>query len=100
MKIGCISSNGNSVEPVDLSVIKETVYELEIVVVKHPRHYPRYRIDTTTIAYASSHEGAESLMNEAINSGKWEKDDIFCFNIYKRPIDLQGRRSIVLTLNR
>ena len=89
MKIGCISSKGNSVEPVNLSVIKETVYELEIVVVKHPRHYPRYSIDTSTIAYASSREEAENLMKEAISSGKWKKDDIFCFNIYKRPIDFE-----------
>ena len=28
-------------------------------------------------------------MLEAINSGKWKKDDIFCFNIYQRPVDFE-----------
>ena len=46
MKIGCITSDGKSVEQVDLSVVKETVYELEIVVVNHPRHYPKYKVSS------------------------------------------------------
>ena len=87
MKIGCISSNGNSVEPVDLSVIKETVYELEIVVVKHPRHYPRYRIDTTTIAYNLYNHGpiiarinayCEPFYSNFQNERNLIRDDINC----------------------
>ena len=54
MKIGCITSDGKSVEQVDLSVVKETVYELEIVVVNHPRHYPKYKVSPQTIAFADT----------------------------------------------
>lgn len=58
MKIGCITSDGKSVEQVDLSVVKETVYELEIVVVNHPRHYPKYKVSSQTIAFADTQKGS------------------------------------------
>ena len=89
MKIGCITSDGKSVEQVDLSVVKETVYELEIVVVNHPRHYPKYKVSPQTIAFADTQKEAEELIQDALESKKWKTEDIFCFYIYERPIDYE-----------
>lgn len=84
MKIGCITSDGKSVEQVDMSVVKETVYELEIVVVNHPRHYPKYKVSPQTIAFADTQKEAEYLIQDALESKKWKTEDIFCFYIYER----------------
>ena len=81
MKIGCITSDGKSVEQVDMSVVKETVYELEIVVVNHPRHYPKYKVSPQTIAFADTQKEAEELIPAALESKKWKAEDIFCFYI-------------------
>ena len=89
MKIGCISANGESLKPLDLSVIKETVFELEIVTVVHPYRYPEYEVTTETIAFSESRENAENLMQELLTLNKYMQEDIFCFNIYERPIDFE-----------
>ena len=89
MKIGCFSSDGVSVEQVDLTVIKETVFEIEVVEVLHPRRYPKYKVSSRTIGFSSSLNRAELLIRDAIVSNKWRREDIYSFIIYERPIDFE-----------
>lgn len=89
MKIGCITEDGESVKPLDLSEIKETVFELEIVMVVHPRRYPKYKVCPKTITFSETRVQAEEIMRELLASKKWMSEDIFCFNIYERPIDFE-----------
>ena len=89
MKIGCFSSDGVSVEQVDLTVIKETVFEIEVVEILHPRRYPNYRVSSRTIGLSSTQNRAELLIRDAIVSNKWRREDIYSFIIYERPIDFE-----------
>ena len=56
MKIGCFSSDGISIGQVDLTAIKEMVFEIEVVEVQHPRRYPKYRVSSKTIGFSSTYE--------------------------------------------
>ena len=89
MKIGCFSSDGVSVEQVDLSAIKETVFEIEVVEVLHPRRYPKYKVSSRTIGFSDTQNRAEQLIQDAIVSNKWRREDIYSFIIYERPIDFE-----------
>ena len=87
MKKGCFSSDGVSVEQVDLTVIKETVFEIEVVEILHPRRYPSYKVSSRTIGISNTRDKAELLIRDA--SKKWRREDIYSFIIYERPIDFE-----------
>ena len=89
MKIGCFSGDGVSVEQIDLSAIKETVFEVEVVEVLHPRRYPKYKVSSQTIDFSSTYDKAEQLIQDAINKNVWKRDDIYSFIIYERPVDFE-----------
>ena len=89
MKIGCFSGDGVSVEQIDLSAIKETVFEIEVVEVLHPRRYPKYKVSSRTIGFSSTQHRAEQLIRDVIVSNKWRREDIYSFIIYERPIDFE-----------
>ena len=89
MKIGCFSGDGVSVEQIDLSAIKETVFEVEVVEVLHPRRYPKYKVSSRTIGFSSTQNRAEQLTRDAIASNKWKRDDIYSFIIYERPVGFE-----------
>ena len=89
MKIGCFSGDGVSVEQIDLSAIKETVFEVEVVEVLHPRRYPKYKVSSQTIGFSSTYDKAEQLIQDAINKNVWKRDDIYSFIIYERPVDFE-----------
>ena len=89
MKIGCFSSDGVSIGQVDLTAIKETVFEIEVVEVLHPRRYPKYKVSSRTIGFSSTQNRAEQLIRDAIVSNKWRREDIYSFIIYERPIDFE-----------
>ena len=89
MKIGCFSGDGVSVEQIDLSAIKETVFEIEVVEVLHPRRYPKYKVSSRTIGFSSTQHRAEQLIRDVIVSNQWRREDIYSFIIYERPIDFE-----------
>ena len=89
MKIGCFSGDGVSVEQIDLSAIKETVFEVEVVEVLHPRRHPKYKVSSQTIGFSSTYDKAEQLIQDAINKNVWKRDDIYSFIIYERPVDFE-----------
>lgn len=89
MKIGCFSGDGVPVDQADLSAIEQTVFELEIVEVLNPRQYPKYKVSSQTIGFSSTHDKAEQLIQDAINTNIWKRDDIYSFIIYERPVDFE-----------
>ena len=89
MKIGCFSSDGISIGQVDLTAIKEMVFEIEVVEVLHPRRYPKYKVSSRTIGFSSTQHRAEQLIRDVIVSNKWRREDIYSFIIYERPIDFE-----------
>ena len=89
MKIGCFSSDGVSIGQVDLTAIKEMVFEIEVVEVQHPRRYPKYRVSSKTIGFSSTYDKAEQFLQDVINKNVWKRDEIYSFIIYERPVDFE-----------
>ena len=87
MIIGRYDEDGKPVEAVDLSN-KKRVFELEACVVQHPRRYPEYKVDHSSLAFCESKETAEKIMRDVLHSeSDWLKD-IYCFYIYERVLDV------------
>ncbi len=89
MKIGCYSEDGVPIGQEDLSTVKETVFEIVLVEVIQPKHYPQYEVMSKTIGYCSKRERAEKLIRDAIVSKLWKCEDIYCIIIYERPIEFE-----------
>ncbi len=64
------------------------MFELEIVTVKHPRRYPEFSVNNETLAFCSTRESAEHFMTDFIASNEKCHDDIYCFYIYERVLDV------------
>ena len=92
MIIGCYNDDGTPIEQVDLSE-RGRVYELEVCIVKHPRRYPEYKVDYSSLAFCSSKESAEQIKDEILQSGGNWLNDIYCWYIYERVLDVNYDRS-------
>lgn len=92
MIIGCYNDDGTPIEQVDLSE-KGRAYELEVCIVKHPRRYPEYKVDYSSLAFCSSRESAEKIKDEILQSGEEWLKDIYCWYIYERVLDVNYDRS-------
>ena len=92
MIIGCYNDDGTPIEQVDLSE-RGRVYELEVCIVKHPRRYPEYKVDYSSLAFCSSKESAEQIKDEILQSGENWLNDIYCWYIYERVLDVNYDRS-------
>ena len=92
MIIGCYNDDGTPIEQVNLSE-KGRVYELEVCIVRHPRRYPEYKVDYSSMAFCSSKESAEQIKDEILQSGENWLKDIYCWYIYERVLDVNYDRS-------
>ena len=92
MIIGHFYEDGTYPEPVDLSN-KRRYFELEVCMVRHPRRYPKYRVDYASIAFCDTFEAAEALMKEIVRTERYNMDDVYCFYIYERAMDVLFDRS-------
>lgn len=91
MIIGRFSNDENPVEEVDLSN-KGRMFELEVCIVQHPRRYPEYKVDHSSLAFCESKETAEKIMRDVLHyEPNWLKD-IYCFHIYERVLDVVYER--------
>ena len=61
--------------------------------VRHPRRYPKYRADYASIAFCDTFEAAEALMKEIVRTERYNMDDVYCFYIYERVMDVLFDRS-------
>ena len=87
MIIGHFYDDGSYLEPVDLSN-KPRYFELEVCMVRHPRRYPKYRADYASIAFCDTFEATEALMKDIVRTERYNMDDVYCFYIYERAMDV------------
>ncbi len=87
MIIGTYYDDGTPVESIDLTG-KPRMFELEIVTIKHPRRYPKFDVEHESLSFCSTRESAEQFMKAFIESKNQFHEDIYCFYIYERVLDV------------
>ena len=91
MRIARFFDNGNPFEEVNLQD-KGRIFELECVLVEHPRRYPKYHVEHYSIAFCQSKESAEKILKEKLQSDEEWLQDLYCFYIYERVLDVRYDR--------